>query len=153
MDGSWPHFSAVLYLCREITCCICCPAVIETVNTGMSRLLSGLFLHFNRLYINKNETWPRKIPQEFYINSWRRHFWGRAVAQAVSCRPFTPKTRIWSQPGPREICSVQSGNGAGFTRSTSVFSWPCLYTNIPYLYGYFISLTLSFHNFSNRKRR
>ena len=45
------------------------------------------------------------------------------MAQAVSRRPFTAEARIRSRVSPCEICGGQSGNGTGFSPSTSVF--PC----------------------------
>jgi hypothetical protein len=63
--------------------------------------------------------WLRKIPKMLYIKSWRRHFWGHAVAQAGSRDPLTAKARSPSQVSPCEICGGQSGNGAGFTPNAS----------------------------------
>jgi hypothetical protein len=47
----------------------------------------------------------------------------RAMAQAVSRRPFTAETRVRSRVSSCGICSGQSGTGTGFSPSTSVF--PC----------------------------
>jgi hypothetical protein len=48
---------------------------------------------------------------------------GRAIAQAVSRRPFAAEARVQSRVGPCAICGGQSGTGTGFSPSTSVF--PC----------------------------
>jgi hypothetical protein len=48
---------------------------------------------------------------------------GRAMAQAASRRPLTAEARLRSRVSPCGICGGQSGTGAGFSPSTSVF--PC----------------------------
>jgi hypothetical protein len=45
------------------------------------------------------------------------------MAQGVSRRPLTADSRVRSQVSPCGICGGQSGNGTGFSPSTSVF--PC----------------------------
>jgi hypothetical protein len=45
------------------------------------------------------------------------------MAQAVSHRPLTAEARARSRVSPCGICGGQSGNGTGFSPSTSVF--PC----------------------------
>jgi hypothetical protein len=45
------------------------------------------------------------------------------MAQAVSCRPPTAEDRVRSRLSPCGVCGGQSGNGTGFSPSTSVF--PC----------------------------
>ena len=45
------------------------------------------------------------------------------MAQAVSRRPLTAEGRVRSLVGTGGICGGQSGTGAGFSSSTSVF--PC----------------------------
>ena len=47
---------------------------------------------------------------------------GRAMAQAVSRRPFTTEARVRSLVSPCGICGGQSGTGTGFSPSMSVFS-------------------------------
>jgi hypothetical protein len=47
--------------------------------------------------------------------------WGRAVAQAVSCRPLAPEARARSQVRPCGICGGQSGTVTGFSPSTLDF--------------------------------
>ena len=41
---------------------------------------------------------------------------GRAIPQAVSCRPVTAGTRIPSQASPCEIRCLKTGIGTGFLR-------------------------------------
>jgi hypothetical protein len=48
-----------------------------------------------------------------------RRFAGRAVAQAVSCRPLT--TRIRSKVSPCEVCGGRNGTVTGFSLSILVF--------------------------------
>jgi hypothetical protein len=57
---------------------------------------------------------------------------GRAVAQAVSRWPLTAEVRVRARVDPCGICGGQSGTGAGFSPSSSVF--PCQYhsTIAPY---------------------
>ena len=43
------------------------------------------------------------------------------MAQAVSRRPLTAEGRVRSRVGPCGICGKRSGNGTGFSQSTSVF--------------------------------
>jgi hypothetical protein len=43
------------------------------------------------------------------------------MAQAVSRRPLTAEARVRSRVSPCGICGGQSGNGTGFSPSTSVF--------------------------------
>jgi len=43
------------------------------------------------------------------------------MAEVISRRPFTAEARIKHQASPRGICVGQSGTGAGFSSSTSVF--------------------------------
>ena len=47
-------------------------------------------------------------------------FKGSAIAQAVSCFPFTAEVLVRSQASPRDICGGQSGTVTGFSLSTSV---------------------------------
>jgi hypothetical protein len=49
----------------------------------------------------------------------------RAMAQVVSRRPLTAEARIRARVNPCGICGGQSGTGAGFSPSSSVF--PCQY--------------------------
>jgi len=49
---------------------------------------------------------------------------GRAMSQAVICRPFTADVRVLSQVSSCEICCGHSGTGAGFSPSISVFIPP-----------------------------
>jgi hypothetical protein len=72
--------------------------------------------------------WPK--PQSAYctvrtesLNTRHTSLSGRAMAHAVSCRPHTAKARLQSQARPPEVCGGKTGNGAGFSPSTSVF--PC----------------------------
>jgi hypothetical protein len=51
------------------------------------------------------------------------HELGSAMAQADRHRPLTAEARGQSRVSPRGICGGQSGTGAGFSPSTSVF--PC----------------------------
>jgi hypothetical protein len=44
------------------------------------------------------------------------------MAQVVSCRPLTAKAWVRSRISPSGICGGQSGHGAGFSPSSSVFS-------------------------------
>jgi hypothetical protein len=46
---------------------------------------------------------------------------GRAMAQAVSCRPHTAEARVLSGFNPCGICGGQSDKGTGFSPSTSGF--------------------------------
>jgi hypothetical protein len=50
---------------------------------------------------------------------------GRAMAQAVSRWPFTTEAQVRARFDPCGICGGQSGTGAGFYPSSSVF--PCQY--------------------------
>jgi hypothetical protein len=47
------------------------------------------------------------------------------MAQVVSRRPLTAEARIRARVNPCGICGGQSGNGTGFSPSSSVF--PCQY--------------------------
>jgi hypothetical protein len=53
---------------------------------------------------------------------------GRAMAQAVSGRPFTAEVRVRSQVNLCGIYGGQSGTGTSFSPSTSVF--PCQFHSI-----------------------
>jgi hypothetical protein len=57
---------------------------------------------------------------------------GRAIAQAVSRWTLTAEARVRARVDPCGICGGQSGTGAGFSQSSSVF--PCRYhsTIVPY---------------------
>jgi hypothetical protein len=55
------------------------------------------------------------------------------MAQAVSRRPPTAEARVRSWVSPCGICGAQSGNGTGFSRSTSVFPCQFLSTGTPLL--------------------
>jgi hypothetical protein len=68
------------------------------------------------------------------------------MAQALSRRPLSTKTRARSQASPCGICGGQSGTRAGFSPSILVF--PCQYhsTNNSYL---FIHLSLLLNNLGN----
>ena len=46
---------------------------------------------------------------------------GRAIAEAVSCRPDTAEVRVPSQVIPCEIYGVHCSIGTGFSPGTSVF--------------------------------
>ena len=48
---------------------------------------------------------------------------GRAMAQAVSRRPFTEEGQVRFQVSSREVCGGQSGTGTRFSPSNSIF--PC----------------------------
>jgi hypothetical protein len=50
---------------------------------------------------------------------------GRAMAQAVSCRPPTAECRVRARFSPCEICGGQSGSGTSFCPSYSVFPCQC----------------------------
>jgi hypothetical protein len=50
---------------------------------------------------------------------------GRAMAQAVSCRPLTVEAQVHVQINPCGICGGQSGTGTGFSLSSLVF--PIIY--------------------------
>jgi hypothetical protein len=50
---------------------------------------------------------------------------GRAMAQAVSCRPPTAEARVRSRVSPCGICGGRSSIGTGFSPSTSVFPCQC----------------------------
>jgi hypothetical protein len=52
----------------------------------------------------------------------------RAMAQAVSLWPLTVEAQVRAWVDPCGICSGQSGTGAGFSPSSSVF--PCQYHSI-----------------------
>jgi hypothetical protein len=52
---------------------------------------------------------------------------GRAMAQAVSRRPLTAESWVRARVYPCGICGGQSGTGAGFSPSFSVF--PCQYNS------------------------
>ena len=56
---------------------------------------------------------------------------GRAMAQAVSRRPLTAEVRVSSRVSPCGICGGHSGNGTGFSPSTSVFPCRCHSTGAP----------------------
>jgi hypothetical protein len=56
---------------------------------------------------------------------------GRAMAQVVSRRPLTAEARVRAPVNPCGICGEQSGTGAGFSPSSSVF--PCQYIIPPSL--------------------
>jgi endogenous inhibitor of DNA gyrase (YacG/DUF329 family) len=62
-------------------------------------------------------TWPYKSQRHQAVDL------GRAMAQAVSCRPPTAEARVRSRVSPCGICGGQSGTQTGFSPSTSVF--PC----------------------------
>jgi hypothetical protein len=69
---------------------------------------------------NLTRTWPVIEPRasDAHVTSF-----GRAMAQAVSRRPFTAKARVRSRVGPCGICGGQNGTGTGFSPHISVF--PC----------------------------
>jgi hypothetical protein len=46
---------------------------------------------------------------------------GRAISQVVSSRPLTAEARVRARVNPCGICGGQSGTGAGFSPSSSVF--------------------------------
>jgi hypothetical protein len=50
---------------------------------------------------------------------------GRAMAHTVICRPVTAESWLRAHASQCEICGGQSGTGAGFSTSSSVF--PCQY--------------------------
>jgi hypothetical protein len=56
---------------------------------------------------------------------------GRVMAQVVSRWPLTAETRVRAQVNPCVIYGGQSGTGAGFSPSSSVF--PCQYIIPPSL--------------------
>jgi hypothetical protein len=57
---------------------------------------------------------------------------GRAMAQAISRWPLTTEARVHAWVDPYGICGGQSGTGAGFSQSSSVF--PCQYHSTITLY-------------------
>ena len=58
------------------------------------------------------------------------------MSQAVSFLPLTTEARVRSHVSPYEICGGQSGTGAGFPPSTSVFSPPMLHTRLHLHFGF-----------------
>jgi hypothetical protein len=56
----------------------------------------------------------------------------RAIAQAVSRWPITAKARVRARVSPCGVCGVQSGTGADFSPSSSVFPCQYHYTIAPY---------------------
>jgi hypothetical protein len=55
------------------------------------------------------------------------------MAQAVSRRPLIAEARFRSRVSPCGICDGQSGNGTGFSSSTSVFPGQFHSTGVPLL--------------------
>lgn len=92
---------------------------------------------------------PEKIPRKLCIKYWWQC---RYVSHLVSRQPLIAEAGVWSQASLCRICSGQTANVVGLTLSTSVF--PCHFhdTNIAYLYGYFIAVTLSLHKYGIWKR-
>jgi hypothetical protein len=55
-----------------------------------------------------------------FLRHWQ-YVQGRAMAQVLSRRPLTVEARIHALVNPFGICGGQSGSGAGFASSSSVF--------------------------------
>jgi hypothetical protein len=73
---------------------------------------------------------------------------GRAVSQAVSCRPLTTETRFRFQASRYGTCGVLNDTRTGVS---SVRPWQYHPTNAPY--SYFIYLHLPLYNLRNYQRR
>jgi len=56
---------------------------------------------------------------------------GRSMVQAISRRPRTPETRVWSWARPCEVYYGQISNGTDFSPTTSVSSCHFYSTNAP----------------------
>jgi hypothetical protein len=78
------------------------------------------------------------------------------MARAVSRRPLTAEARVRSRVSPCGICSGQSGTGAGFVPSTSVFRCQFHSTGAPLKWiirkKNFIIFLIGFHNKPSRLR-
>jgi hypothetical protein len=76
---------------------------------------------------------------------------GRALTQALSCRPTTTEERVPFQASAGEICGGQSSIGTGFSPSTSVVPRQFQSTNIQYS-SIRLSSFLAIHTIQPTKR-
>jgi hypothetical protein len=78
---------------------------------------------------------PKEIQVEVLspklYNLYLNDILSRAMAQAVTRRPLTVEARVRFRVSPCGICGGQSGNGTGFSPSTSAFLCQFHYTGTP----------------------
>jgi hypothetical protein len=77
--------------------------------------------------------WDSRYDCSFTLHFWWEIFWlrkDRVTAQVVGRRPLTTEVRV----DARGICDGQSGTGAGFSPSSSVF--PCQYNSTVALHSH-----------------
>jgi hypothetical protein len=65
-----------------------------------------------------------------------------AMPQVVTCQPVTAEAHVQSQASICRICGGKSGNGTGFSPSTSVFAYRYHSTNASYLITHLCSSVL-----------
>jgi hypothetical protein len=70
----------------------------------------------------------------------------RAMAQAVSRKPFSIEEGVQSQASPCGVCGEESGTGAGFP--PSIYVLPCHHYSIGAPYLSFRHMTPTLHDLS-----